>query len=233
MRLFYSPNIETEFELPSDEAAHCHRVLRLHSKDQIVLTDGQGSLFKAEILEIDNKHCRVRVLSQLTQEKLWKGHIHVAVSPAKLMDRNEWFVEKAVEIGVDEISFIHTRYSERDVIKMERIERVVISAMKQSNKARKPIINQIIPFSQFLSKEYGGDRFIAHCYESGKVSLIDSVVGGRDSLVMIGPEGDFSKEEVSMAFERGYIPVSLGLSRLRTETAAIVAVHIMNLINRI
>ena len=129
--------------------------------------------------------------------------------------------------------FRSTRYSERDVIKMERIERVVISAMKQSNKARKPIINQIIPFSQFLSKEYGGDRFIAHCYESGKVSLIDSVVGGRDSLVMIGPEGDFSKEEVSMSFERGYIPVSLGLSRLRTETAAIVAVHIMNLINRI
>ncbi|HZK03564.1 MAG TPA: 16S rRNA (uracil(1498)-N(3))-methyltransferase [Bacteroidaceae bacterium] len=233
MRFFYSPYIDSEFELPPDEAAHCFKVLRLRMNDLIDLTDGNGNIYKAEILNINNKGCRVKVLSCNSQEKLWKGGIHVAVSPVKLMDRNEWFVEKAVEIGVDEISFIHTRYSERDSIKMERIERIAIAAMKQSFKARMPIINPIIPFSQFILKKFEGEKFIAHCYDGEKVHLIDNVIADRKSLVMIGPEGDFSKEEVSMAIERDYTQVSLGRFRLRTETAAVVAVHIMNIVNKI
>ena len=147
------------------------------------------------------------------------------------MDRIEWFAEKATEIGLDEITFLNCRYSERKVIKTERIEKIVVSAVKQSLKARKPVINEMTDFDKFMKMEFSGDKFIAHCNEGEKILLKDAIVPGHDSLVLIGPEGDFSNEEVEMAIQKGFKPVSLGKSRLRTETAALVAVHTMNLLN--
>ena len=160
---------------------------------------------------------------------LWKGYLHIAVAPTKLMERNEWFVEKAVEIGVDEITFLNTEHSERDVIKMERIEKIAVSAMKQSEKAFMPRLNGMTRFRTLIENGFEGDKFIAHCEPGMKVHLKDAVVAGHDTLVLIGPEGDFSPAEIEMALKAGFKPISLGPSRLRTETAAIVAVHIMNL----
>jgi 16S rRNA (uracil1498-N3)-methyltransferase len=145
------------------------------------------------------------------------------------MDRNEWFVEKAVEIGVDEITFLKTDHSERDVIKMDRIEKIAVSAMKQSQKATLPILNGMTSLRSFIERGFDGDKFIAHCEPGSKVLLQDAVVAGHNSLVLIGPEGDFSPGEIEMALKAGFKPISLGPSRLRTETAALVAVHIMNL----
>jgi 16S rRNA (uracil1498-N3)-methyltransferase len=155
------------------------------------------------------------------------------MAPTKLMDRNEWFVEKAVEFGVDEISFIRTAHSERDVIKLERIEKIAVSAMKQSQKAVLPKLNPMVKFSDFISSNQDGDKFIAHCEELNKIELKGSVVRGNKTTVLIGPEGDFSPAEIEMAAKAGYRGVSLGPSRLRTETAALAAVHIMNLVNQI
>ena len=145
------------------------------------------------------------------------------------MDRIEWFAEKATEIGFDELSFINCRFSERKIIKTERIEKIVVSAVKQSLKARKPIVNEMIPFDKFVKNPFVGDKFIAHCYEGEKPLLKDLLSRDNDTLVLIGPEGDFSKEEVELALANGFRPISLGKSRLRTETAALVACHLMNL----
>ena len=167
--------------------------------------------------------------SREVQQPLWDGHLHIAVAPTKLMDRNEWFVEKAVEIGVDEITFLKTDHSERDVVKMERIEKIAVSAMKQSQKATLPVLNGMTTLRDLIERGFDGDKFIAHCEPGSKVLLQDAVIPGHDSLVLIGPEGDFSPAEIEMALKAGFRPISLGPSRLRTETAALVAVHIMNL----
>lgn len=216
-------------ELPQEEAGHCIRVLRMQEGDRLRLTDGKGAFYDAVISAVSGKRCMVHIESKEVQEPLWKGHLHIAVAPTKLMERNEWFVEKAVEIGVDEISFIKTDHSERDVIKMERIEKIAVSAMKQSQKATLPILNGMTSFRSFLERGFDGDKFIAHCEPGSKVDLKDVVVPGHDTLVLIGPEGDFSPFEIELALKAGFRPVSLGPSRLRTETAALVAVHIMNL----
>lgn len=229
MWLFYAPYITDEMELPQEEAAHCIRVLRLKEGDRIRLTDGKGAFYDAVISAVSGKRCLVHIVNREEQAPLWSGHLHIAVAPTKLMDRNEWFVEKAVEIGVDEITFIKTDHSERDVIKMERIGKIAVSAMKQSQKATLPALNGMTSFRSFVERGFEGDKFIAHCEPGNKANLKDIVVHGRDTLVLIGPEGDFSPEEIEMALNAGFRPVSLGPSRLRTETAALVAVHIMNL----
>ena len=229
MWLFYTPEISTDMELPQEEAGHCIRVLRMKEGDRLRLTDGKGFFYDAVISAVSGKRCMVHIEGKEEQAPLWSGHLHIAVAPTKLMERNEWFVEKAVEIGVDEISFIKTDHSERDVIKMERIEKIAVSAMKQSQKATLPILNGMTSFKSFVERGFEGDRFIAHCEPGDKVNLRDKVVPGRDTLVLIGPEGDFSPAEIDMALKAGFKPVSLGPSRLRTETAALVAVHIMNL----
>ena len=231
MHVFYTPDISTNLQLPDEEAGHCLRVLRLSIGDEIMLTDGKGSFYKAVISAATNKRCQVQILETIPQEPFWKGHLHLAMAPTKNMDRIEWFAEKATEIGFDELSFLNCRFSERKVIKTDRVEKIVVSALKQSLKANKPIVNEMIDFNKFMERDFPGQKFIAHCYEGEKTLLKDAIVPGEDALVLIGPEGDFSREEVELAESKGFKPISLGKSRLRTETAALVAVHTMNLLN--
>lgn len=231
MHVFYTPDIDTCPELPEEETGHCLRVLRLGVGDEVMLTDGKGFFYKAVISAATGKRCQVKVVEKIEQEKFWKGHLHLAMAPTKNMDRIEWFAEKATEIGFDELSFLNCRFSERKVIKTERIEKIVVSAMKQSLKARKPIVNEMTDFAKFMQRDFQGQKFIAHCYEGEKPLLKEVLKPGEDALVLIGPEGDFSPEEVQKAEALGFQPISLGKSRLRTETAALVAVHMMNLFN--
>ena len=222
MHVFYTPDIQKSNELPEEEAQHCIRVLRLSIGDEITLTDGKGNFYKAEITVATNKRCFVNIKETIFQEPLWPCHLHIAMAPTKNMDRNEWFAEKATEIGFDELTFLNCRFSERKVIKTERIEKILVSAIKQSLKARLPKLNEMIEFDQFIRQEFKGEK-----------PLLKNVLKpGEDALVLIGPEGDFSEEEVKKAIERGFVPISLGKSRLRTETAALVACHTLNLQNQ-
>lgn len=232
MHVFYTPDIATSPELPEEEAGHCVRVLRLSLGDEIMLTDGKGSFYKAVISAASRKRCQVRITETIPQEKAWNGWLHIAMAPTKNMDRIEWFAEKATEIGLDELTFLNCRYSERKVIKTERIEKILVSAVKQSLKAAKPVLNEMTDFNKFITRDFKGQKFIAHCYEGEKPLLKDVLHPGGDALVMIGPEGDFSEEEVAKAIAAGFQPVSLGKSRLRTETAALVASHTLNLLNQ-
>jgi 16S rRNA (uracil1498-N3)-methyltransferase len=232
MHVFYTPDIATSPELPEEEAGHCLRVLRLTQGDEVMLTDGRGSFYRARISLCSGKRCQVQVIEALPQERGWEGHLHIAMAPTKNMDRTEWFVEKATEIGFDEISFLLCRYSERKVLKMDRIEKIIVSACKQSYKATMPVSHELMPFEQFIRQPFEGQKFIAHCYEGEKPLLKHVLVPGSDALVLIGPEGDFSEEEVKHAVEAGFQSISLGRSRLRTETAALVACHTLNLFNQ-
>lgn len=229
MWLFYTPHIHYEMELPPEEAGHCIRVLRMKEGDHLRLTDGKGSFYNAVISAVSGKRCVVQVLSVEQQEPLWHGHLHIAMAPTKLMERNEWFIEKAVEIGVNAISFLKTDHSERDVIKMDRVEKIAVSAMKQSQKALLPELSGMTPLRTFIENRTESCKFIAHCEPGSKLHLQDAVQPNCDTVVLIGPEGDFSHSEIELALNAGFTPVSLGPSRLRTETAALVAVHIMNL----
>lgn len=232
MHVFYTPDIAVTCEMPEEEAAHCLRVLRLGVGDEVMLTDGKGCFYKAVISAATGKRCQVKVTETVEQEPLWNGHLHLAMAPTKNMDRIEWLAEKATEIGFDELSFLNCRYSERKVIKTERVEKIVVSAVKQSLKARKPVVNEMIDFARFVKQDFTGQKFIAHCNEGEKPLLKEILVPGEDALVLIGPEGDFSPEEVKQAESLGFRSISLGKSRLRTETAALVSVHIMNLFNQ-
>lgn len=228
MHVFYTPDIQTHPELPEEEAQHCIRVLRLNSGDEITLTDGKGNFYRAEITAATNKRCLVKVIETIPQAPLWQGHLHIAMAPTKNMDRNEWFAEKATEVGIDELTFLNCRFSERKVIKTERIEKILISAIKQSLKARLPKLNGMVDFDKFIAQDFSGQKFIAHCYEGEKPLLKQILIPGEDALVLIGPEGDFSEEEVKRAIEKGFQPISLGKSRLRTETAALIASVLIN-----
>lgn len=232
--MFYVPDIETHLELPAEEAGHCARVLRMTEGEHIQITDGRGNFYEAELTLVSPKRCLFRILSKETPEPQWTGHLHIAMAPTKNMDRVEWFAEKATEIGFNELSFLNCRFSERKVIKTERVDKILVSAVKQSLKPTKPILNEMTDFARFVKQERPGQKFIAHCYDDlgGEKPLLKHVVKlGEDAVVMIGPEGDFSREEVQLAIEHGFVPISLGRSRLRTETAALVACHILNLAN--
>lgn len=233
MRLFYTPDIEKSPELPEEEAAHCLRVLRLTTGDEITLTDGKGFFYKATICAVTNRRCQVKIIEKIPEKKGWTGHIHIAMAPTKNMDRTEWFAEKATEIGLDELTFLNCKLSERKGLKTERIEKILISAVKQSLKASVPILHEMIDFKKFIAQPISGQKFIAHCYPDVKPLLKDIAKEKEDALIMIGPEGDFSKEEVDAAIDAGFQPISLGQSRLRTETAALVASHILNLKNQL
>lgn len=246
IRYFFVPDAGEMTELPADEAAHCVRVLRMQEGDEICLTDGFGAFYRAEITAVTNKKCCYRILEKSLMEKTWRGHLHIAMAPTKNNDRTEWFAEKAEEIGFDELTFLNCKFSERRVIKNDRIEKILVSAMKQSHKAVKPILNDMTDFGRFVCQNFPGQKFIAHCYDEcdivsedksaddktidgGKEFLLDVLDADQDALVLVGPEGDFSVEEVRLALSHGFRSVSLGKSRLRTETAALVAVHLMNL----
>ncbi|MCD8293431.1 MAG: 16S rRNA (uracil(1498)-N(3))-methyltransferase [Prevotellaceae bacterium] len=233
MHLFYTPDIETRNELPQEEAVHAARVLRLQRGDEVTLTDGRGNFYLARIADATAKRCTVEVLERRPQAPLWTGHLHIALAPTKNMERVEWLVEKATEIGVDEITFLECRFSERRAVKQERVAKILIAAAKQSLKARLPRLGGMVPFDTFIQRAFTGQRFIAHCHEGEKPLLQTCLRQGGDALVLIGPEGDFSEEEVAAALARGFTPVSLGRSRLRTETAALVACHLMNMYNQI
>ena len=235
-RFFYDPQLSGE--LPEDECHHAVRVLRLQAGDEIRLMDGRGTFCQAVITSASNHHCRYDIRLREPQAPAWRGHLHLAMAPTKLMDRVEWFAEKATEIGFDELTFLDCQFSERRVVKNERIEKILVSAMKQSHKAWKPQLNEVTPFESFVSTPRQGDCFVCHCYEQGDVSgqaekpfLLDVLNPGVPATVLIGPEGDFSIDEVRLAEANGYRSVTLGRSRLRTETAALVAVHLMQLKN--
>lgn len=232
MHVFYTPDIRIKPELPEEEAQHCIRVLRLKQGEEICLTDGKGYFYKAVIEAVAGKRCLVKICETIRQESLWSGHLHIAMAPTKNMDRTEWFAEKATEVGLNELSFLNCRFSERKVIKNERIEKILVSAIKQSLKAELPVLNEMVDFNKFIEKDFKGQKFIAHCHEGEKPLLKDVLRKGENALVMVGPEGDFSVEEVERAVAKGFVPVSLGKSRLRTETAALVACHTLNLINQ-
>ncbi|KAA6339325.1 Ribosomal RNA small subunit methyltransferase E [termite gut metagenome] len=231
MLLFYAPDILTDNELPEEETQHCIRVLRLSQGDEICITDGKGFFYPAIIDTLSGKRCKVVVKEAIRQEPFRKGYLHIAVAPAKNMERNEWFAEKATEIGIDEITFLNCLFSERKIIKLERINKIVVSAIKQSLKAYLPKLNEMVNFETFVSLQFEGQKFIAHCSEEEKPLLNDVLHKGENVLVLIGPEGGFSRDEIRKAMENGFIPVSLGKSRLRTETAAMVACHTVNLAN--
>lgn len=236
-RYFYVPNATEHNELPTDEAIHAIRVLRLKIGDDIFLIDGKGNFYEAVVTLANSKHCLYEITQTLVQNKTWKGHIHLAIAPTKDISRIEWLVEKATEIGFDEISFLNCQFSERKNLRIDRIERIVISAMKQSRKAWKPIVNNMLSFEDFMQKEVTGQKFICHCYnEIEKTDFFSKINNSglfEDITVLIGPEGDFSINEVHQALQQQYKSTTLGNSRLRTETAGLAAVLMANLANRI
>lgn len=232
MQLFYAPDIEITNTLPEGESQHCIKVLRLNKGEVINITDGKGKLFNAEISNPHPKHCEVSILKHEEFLSSWGCKIEIAIAPTKNIDRMEWFTEKCVEMGIDTITPINCRYSERKEIKPERIEKVIISAMKQSLKYTKPILSQMIKFSELVKRPFNGAKFIAHCHEGEKELLKNAYNKGDNCLILIGPEGDFSEEEVALAITNGFKPISLGDSRLRTETAGIVACNTIHIINQ-
>lgn len=231
MNLFYQPHIkEGEHFLDADESRHCSKVLRKKAGDQITVTDGSGVFYEVKLLQIDLKRCSFSIVDT-TPEPERNFSIHIAVAPTKNIDRIEWFVEKSTELGIDEISFIQCEHSERVHIKTDRIERVAINAMKQSLKASLPKINPLKKFKDFIPDQSSGNGFIAYVDTSNTQHLKDLAKPASSYIVLIGPEGDFSKEELQLATNMGYRKVSLGNSRLRTETAAVAACHTLNLLN--
>lgn len=233
VRYFYVPGAAQNGELPADEAQHAVRVLRLQAGDELVLMDGAGSFYRAEVTVASNHHCVYRVLETLPQQRPWPGQVHLAIAPTKMLERMEWMAEKAVEVGIDSISFLDCRFSERHQIKLPRMEKIVVSAMKQSRKAWKTELEEMIPFSQFVNSDRPGHKFIAHCYEEvPRTYLFDELrkLPADDPVtILVGPEGDFSIEEVRQAVAQGYRSIHLGTSRLRTETAGLAAVMMAQL----
>ena len=235
MQLFYNPRLDgsaTQFSFGSEESKHIVKVLRKKEGDLLHITNGNGDLYKAEILEANPKACKaeIRQTQKHHPKMFW---LHMAVAPTKMNDRFEWFLEKVTEIGVNEITPIICEHSERKTVKRERMERVIQSAMKQSLRTFLPKLNEAVSFSDFLEQEHRGLRFIAHCEKEEKVELKRRVAADKDITILIGPEGDFSHLEIQKAYEKGFVSVSLGEARLRTETAAIVACSTVNLINTI
>lgn len=233
MYLFYAPNIAVEPVLPEEESGHCVQVLRRATGDEIMVTDGVGNLYRCAITNPHRKHCEVKIVSVETPAPLHEGFIRICVAPTKNIDRLEWCIEKCVEMGVDEIVPILCDHSERKTVNIERLNKILVSAAKQSLKTRFPVLQ---PLTKMTDLHLNGDKFIAHCIEGykptdNKYALQQRVVRGHETTILIGAEGDFSPQEVKWALENEYIPVSLGTARLRTETAAIVACHTAVLIN--
>ncbi len=233
MYLFYLPEAELGlYKLSEEESFHGTRVLRLKAGEQISLTNGEGCFFKAHVVQPDSKACMVDVFERIEKSDRTKEHLHIAVSPLKNPARLEWFLEKAVEIGIDEITLIVCEHTEKSREKTDRLQRLLISAMKQSLRSKLPKLNGLVKFNDFMKQTSDAAKLIAWCGEGEKTLLKDALKPNENSIILIGPEGDFSETEVKMAFEKGYKAISLGDSRLRTETAALVACHTVCLINQ-
>lgn len=234
MQLFYNPEINnttTDFSFSKEESKHIVKVLRKDSGDILDITNGKGWLFKAQITIPNIKKCVVKIISK-TKQPIKNYKVHLAVAPTKMNDRYEWFLEKATEIGIDEITPIICDNSERKFIKPERLKKIIISAMKQSLKVHLPRLNEMVTLSEFLKQKQTQGKYIAHCVENEKQLMKDVLLPKEYSTILIGPEGDFSFSEIEKSLQKGYTAISLGKARLRTETAALVSVMNVSFINQ-
>jgi len=234
MQVFYAPGISgSSWSLDEKESKHIIRVLRMKKGDPVKVIDGKGNLYEALIADPDQKRCLLEVISVTRDFENRNYRLHIAISPLKNPERFEWFVEKAVEIGVDEITPLICRYTEKTSVKTERLRSIIISAMKQSLKARATIINKPESFNDFINAVNDGVFMIAHCRgDKARKTIPEVYRKGDNAVILIGPEGDFSEEEIDAAGRRAFIPVHLGSSRLRTETAGIAACHSIYFINQ-
>ena len=236
MQLFYINDLESDFqELGKEESNHCIRVLRMGVDDELHLTDGSGLLCKARIVSADSKCCGLQIVERYYDYQKRNHYLHLAVAPTKNMARFEWFLEKAVEMGIDEITPLICKHSERASINMDRLDKVVVAAMKQSLKAYHPVLHDMTSVREVMAMDFDGDKLIAHCDKDfGERAYLGNLVKkGTNTLILIGPEGDFSKEEINFAAQNGFKAISLGRERLRTETAAVVATTVVSTINKL
>jgi 16S rRNA (uracil1498-N3)-methyltransferase len=229
MNLFYIPDIHADTAIMNkNESHHCVKVLRMKSGDEIPFFDGKGTLYKGVLKKVHPEACEVSIISKQENYETRPYFLHIAIAPTKNIDRFEWFLEKATEIGIDRITPLVCDHSERRKIRKDRLERVILSATKQSVKARLPVLDDLVSLNEFVNNNlYDGNNFIAHCGEGERYELITSVSTKNPVMVMIGPEGDFSPQEIELSIKSGLKPVSLGLSRLRTETAGVVVSQIL------
>ncbi|HBZ66295.1 MAG TPA: 16S rRNA (uracil(1498)-N(3))-methyltransferase [Bacteroidales bacterium] len=231
MQLFFLPHLnpeaiqaqKIEFTFDENESRHIAKSMRLKPGDVLNITDGAGFLYKGVIEEADQRQTRVWISEPHADKRLLTNKLHIAIAPTKNPDRIEWFVEKATEMGVDEISLLSCEHSERSRLKTERLERIAIAALKQSGRSRLPLLHETVDFERFLQQKYAGEKYIAWCETDVEEHLLHKIKKGTDVIVLIGPEGDFSKEEADAAIAAGYQPVSLGRFTLRTETAGLTA----------
>lgn len=233
MQLFYNPDIHeatSSFTFDKEESKHIVKVLRKSVGDVLYITNGLGWMFDAEIINADIKKCQANI-SNAKQHPKREYKLHLAVAPTKMNDRFEWFLEKATEIGIDTITPIICDHSERKVIKLDRFEKILQSAMKQSLQCYLPTINELTPFNNFVNQDFEGQKYIAHCEDSDRKLLKNQLKPDQDIVILIGPEGDFSVKEIETALQHNFIPVTLGNTRLRTETAAIAACYSVAFVN--
>ena len=233
MELFFQENLlesTMEIKFSTEESRHISKVLRKKTGDAITVTNGKGLEWKGEITMLDTRNTLATKTATIFHKKA-KSNLHIAIAPTKSNDRIEWFLEKATEIGITHITLILCNHSERRNIKSERFEKILIGALKQSNQFHLPKLNSLTYFSDFVSSYSADNKFIAHCREGNKSNLSSYNTLSKDVLILIGPEGDFSREEVELAMENDFLPIALGSQRLRTETAGIVACHTV-VINR-
>jgi len=232
---FYAPDIETTLTLPESDSGHCVRVLRMRQGDPLEVVDGRGTLYHCVLADAHPKRATVEIAGKDQLPKVWDGSITVAIAPTKHNDRMEWLVEKLVEIGIDRIVPLRCRYSERKDINRDRLEKIAVSAMKQSLKAILPVIDEMTPYDKFIASVDPQDqRFIAYCDpDIPRRLMAKEYRPGADTVILIGPEGDFSKDEIREALDSGWMPVTLGDNRLRTETAALVACDTCHIINQL
>ncbi|MBE9584553.1 16S rRNA (uracil(1498)-N(3))-methyltransferase [Mucilaginibacter sp. JRF] len=236
MHLFYTPDIEPsvqQYFLNEEESKHCVRVLRLNVGDEVQLIDGRGGFYIARIKDAHPKRTILDITSVTESYQQRNHYLHIAVAPTKNIERLEWFLEKATEIGIDEISLVICQRSERKEARVDRLNRIITSAVKQSIKAYHPVLNEPVAFNKFITAGLNGQGFIAHCGPGDKEALKSVLTPGGPSTMLIGPEGDFTDSEVVAALNAGYKPITLGESRLRTETAALEACFEVNFLNRI
>ncbi len=233
MNVFYLPTAQLGIiSFPEDESKHIVKVLRMKEGDCFCVTDGNGSLFDAELVDAHPKRAAANLTNQRNGYDIRDFKLSIAIAPTKLNERTEWFLEKATEIGIDEVKLFASYHSERRAANVERFKKIVVAAMKQSVKSKMPLVEDIVPFEKLVKQDFDGQKFIAWIDDDVKEQLCDLYKKGENVMVLIGPEGDFSKEEVQLAKDNGFVPVSLGKARLRTETAAVVACHTVQLINQ-
>lgn len=236
MQLFYAPEITLpEYTLSEEESKHCVRVLRMRTGEELHITDGKGNMYRCKLVNDNVKHCKVEVVETISEYEKMSYRLVMAVAPTKNIDRYEWFLEKATEVGISEVYPLECDHSERRQIKEEREEKVITSAVKQSLKAYHPTLHPMTKFRDVVTTPFDGDKFIAHCNDAlGERAYLGSLLKkGADTLILIGPEGDFSEEEINFALANGFKAISLGKERLRTETAAVVATVVTSTINKL